>query len=91
MKKKLSLVLISSVFITSAAYADFGFSEPSDFTGEAFFSTGVPVVNSKAPSNRADSHTMPPIKKLRIKLKNRKFEKQQQNLQLAPTKHEDVK
>lgn len=90
MKKKLSLVLISSVFITSAAYADFGFSEPSDFTGEAFFSTGVPVVNSKASSNRSDSHTMPPIKKLRIKLKNRKFEKQQQNLQLAPTMQGDA-
>ena len=90
MKKKLSILTISSIFLSSAAYADFGFSDPADYTGEAFFTAGAPVANSKTPSNRADSHTMPPIKKLRIKLKNRKFEKYQQNLHLAPTMQDDV-
>ena len=73
----------------SAVNAEGGFMDPADFTGEAYFSTGVPVKNTQT-SNKSDYHTMPPIKKLRIKLKNRKYEKQQQNLQLAPTMREDV-
>lgn len=85
MKKKLPLVLISSLILTSAAYADYGFADPEDFTGEAFFATSIPERPAEASGKSESSHTMPPIKKLRIKLKNKRFEKQQRQLELAPT------
>ena len=68
MKKKIPLVLISSLILTSAAYADYGFADPEDFTGEAFFATSVPEKSAEASGKSESSHTMPPIKKLRIKL-----------------------
>ena len=85
MKKKLTIALISSLFWVSAAYADFGFDEDADFTGDAFFMMGSQArTSSNSSYGDSDSHTMPPVKKMRIKLKNWKYDRAQKKLQMAP-------
>ena len=70
MKNKIILSLIASLIISNVAFADYSFNEQTDFTGEAFFS--MPGADPQTPSSKdeSSSHTIPPIKQLRMKLKN---------------------
>ncbi|MCM1074015.1 MAG: hypothetical protein NC334_09435, partial [Bacteroides sp.] len=64
--------------------ADFAFTDESDFTGEAFFTPPEKEVSVK--SEKSDSHaTTPPIKLLRLKLKQRAKAKANKKYELAPT------
>ena len=96
MKRKLTALLITCFTLTAAARADYGFD--SDYTGEAFFAP--PSIKQQTFGNNTsqyyyneydeqpiteDRHTTPPIKQLRMKLQERAWEKQQRNLELAPT------
>jgi len=90
LKKKLTLALISLLVISSSARADFAFTEQSDYTGEAFF---TPATHQQKESNFVDNkddesnngHTVPPIKKLRMSIKNKMQNREMKNYELAPT------
>ena len=84
MKKKLSITLIASLFLVNAASADFAFTEPSDYTGESFFSPASPNPIVKQEKSSSSSHTMPPIKKLRLKIKSKIKAKEEKKFELAP-------
>lgn len=87
MKRRIVYTLITSFIFANSANADFAFTQPSDFTGEAFFTP--PVAEEKAPSVKKDtSGTMPPIKRLRLRLKERAYQKELRNNALAPTGEE---
>ena len=88
MKKKLTTLLISSLLATCSANADYGFDSPSDYTGEAFFTP--PAIEqqgnlSSGGSSGESKHTIPPIKQLRMKLRERAIEKESKMYELAPT------
>lgn len=96
MKKRLATLLITTFAITYPVSAEFGFDTAADYTGEAFFAP--PSLSKSAQSNiyeknqyyddgpsEETSHTIPPIKQLRIKLKDRERAKQQKMFELAPT------
>lgn len=87
MKKKIALLFISSLIITTSVKADFTFTEPSDYTGEAFFASPT-TKTYEASEKKHSKHTIPPLKKLRIKLKNKRYDEQQKKLELAPTGEE---
>ena len=84
MKKKLSITLISSLFLINAVSADFAFTEPSDYTGESFFSPAVSTPVVKQEKSSSSSHTIPPIKKLRLIMKNKMKAKEDKKFELAP-------
>ena len=85
MKKKLTLLLITSLIATSAAMADFSFSEASDYTGEAFFAPPETVGKAEEKKSDDDRHTMPPVKQLRLKLKSKMKQREERNYIMAPT------
>ena len=85
MKNKILISLISSLIITNVSYADFAYSEPADFTGEAFFSMPGVEKNTKVGNEKEDKGTIPPIKQLRLKLKNNAKKREMINSEYAPT------
>ncbi len=93
MKKKLILIL-SSLIIVNASYAEYSYIDSSDFTGDAFFTP--PSVQEKQETAKKSNDfgrtpTPPPLKKLRLKIKKKLHEKQMRQNELAPTApQEDV-
>ena len=91
MKNKLTKLLIITLFATTSARAEYGFDSPSDYTGEAFFaSPSLETSNNRSfgqgqNQEQEDRHTTPPIKQLRLKLKENSYKKEQKNFELAPT------
>ena len=85
MKKKLSLALISLVVLSASAKAEFALTEPADYTGEAFFSPATQQASFTEKKESENKHTIPPLKKLRMKIKDRQERQEQKNFELAPT------
>lgn len=90
LNKKLLTILIISMFTLAPAKADFAFSEASDYTGDAFFipskQLGVTENETSVKKSSGDSHhTTPPIKQLRLYLKNKIDKHNNQVYELAPT------
>lgn len=91
MKKRLTLLLISTLFITSSVYANFGFDTEADYTGEAFFApadsteSNVKSNGEKSETKVDQSGTVPPIKQLRLKLQDHIDRKEAKKFELAPT------
>lgn len=84
MNKKLIIAIISSLIVTNSAMAEFAFTDASDYTGEAFFTPPEKEVAVK--SEKSSSHgTTPPVKLLRLKLKQKMQERANKKLELAPT------
>ena len=51
--------------------ANISLDTPEDYTGEAFFSPpSIEQRKNVSDSNKTDSHTVPPLKQLRLKLQN---------------------
>ena len=90
MKNKIINTALIFSLITIPSYADFAFTEESDFTGEAFFrpAGSQPATSSKKTSSK-EHGTIPPIKLLRLKLQEHKKNKDTIRYELAPTA-EDV-
>lgn len=90
--KKLVTAIFFTTLITNSAIAGELYNNYADFTGEAFFTP--PAVTEekelKEDNHRHKESTMPPLKKLRIKMKNRAYDRAQKNSQLAPTNPDDV-
>ena len=85
MKKKLALLFISSLIVTCSANADFAFTEESDYTGEAFFTPPSNEKPVKVEKDRDSSHSVPPLKLLRLKWQDRAKKQEQKRYELAPT------
>ena len=91
MKRKLALLLITTLLVSTAAYADFGFDTEADYTGEAFFapadstSSNTHNYNNSSSGEKKDSHTVPPVKQLRLKLQDHMDRKEARKYELAPT------
>ena len=84
LKKKLALLFITSLFLTSQVKADFAFSEAADYTGEAFF-TPPDVQVQQEKKKHSSKKTTPPVKQLRLKIKESLDKKELRNQELAPT------
>lgn len=72
MKKKLITLLSLSLITANMAFAEYAFVDSSDFTGDAFFTPPAleeKQVEAKKANDFGRTPTLPPIKKLRIKIK----------------------
>lgn len=86
MRKKITSLIIISFMAVTAARAEFAFSDPADFTGEAFFSTASPQSSViKTGDNGESKHTTPPIKQLRLMWQEKRKMDEYRNSQFAPT------
>ena len=88
MKSKLiSLLIFLFILLTLPSRADYTISDSDDFTGEAFFRSPLPVTNQAPVVQKESKRTMPPIKKLRLKIQNTMDERAIKTLDsnLAPT------
>lgn len=98
MNRKILTLLITSFFSVGAAFADYSFVDSRDFTGDAFFSPST-IENStdessvkeqeQSQQNSQLKQTMPPIKKARLQIKNKMYERKMKNSQMAPTDPND--
>lgn len=94
MKKKLITLLSLSLITANMAFAEYAFVDSSDFTGDAFF-TPPALEEKQEEAKKANDFgrtpTLPPIKKLRIKIKKAIKERDARKYELAPTaEQEDV-
>lgn len=91
MNKKLVAALITSFVLSNAAFAEYSFVDPADFTGDAFFTP--PVFQQKeeagAQKKSKSKKTTPPVKKVRLMVKKKLKQHSDKKLQLAPTQVED--
>ena len=71
MNKKILLTILTSLIFASVAKADFSFSEPADYTGEAFFSPATSQPKTVTQKEVSHTETMPPVKLLRLKIKEK--------------------
>lgn len=86
MNRKLIIALISSIVAANSVWADFAFSEASDYTGDAFFTPPVQEETHQEKKKASkNGETIPPIKLLRLKLKQKFSEKENNKFELAPT------
>jgi hypothetical protein len=87
LKKKITSTFILSIALTVPVFADFTFTEESDYTGEAFFAPHVaqPQPEIKKHHSSGDGVTIPPVKLLRLKLQERQRLKDAKIYELAPT------
>ena len=85
--KKLITALIFTLFISSAAHADYASETFGEFTGESFF-TPPAVRDAEEAAENQTKHkhdaTIPPLKRLRLNIKNKMYDRTQKNLQYAP-------
>ena len=62
-----------------------------DFTGEAFFSKPTLNIQPEQSENNPETKgTMPPVKKIRLTIQNKLYERRQEKNQFAPTLEDDV-
>lgn len=86
MKKRIVLILLTSFIATNSVKAEFTELDPIDFTGEAFFTQAMPVTTSDASSaKRKGKETLPPLKRLRLRLQENAKHRDAINNELAPT------
>lgn len=91
MKKKIIILLISLI-VSNSVFAESVFVDPSDFTGDAFFTP--PALNEKQESSETSASsgreaTTPPIKKVRLLVKKKLKEKNAKKMELAPVAPQD--
>ena len=84
MKKKILLALITSLLACGYAQAEFGYDDSNDITGEAYFMPPSPMVDLYPSKSSKTDKTLPPLTKLRAKLKNNAIKKEALNNELAP-------
>ena len=88
MKRQIFISITALLLAANTAFADYSFVDKSDFTGDAFFTPPSELEQNNVSVNGSKSgvkHTMPPIKRVRLILKNKMYERRANNLQLAPT------
>ena len=93
MKNKITIALISALFIINAAYAESSLVDSSDFTGESFFKPSIlrdfPQEQTEQTKNNNSSSnknvTTPPVKLLREKIQASRQARIEKRSQLAPT------
>ena len=83
MNKKILTLLISSLIATNAVYSEYAFVDQSDFTGDAFF-TPPALTRQNAQKNSSEKKSMPPLKRARILIKNKMYEKNAVKMEQAP-------
>ena len=89
MKRKLAILFTASILITCSAKAsEYSFVDPTDFTGEAFFTPQVFQEQAQEKKKSGVKHTIPPIKKLRLIVKKKLKERNMKKYELAPTMEE---
>lgn len=85
MKKRIISLLSISLVTANIAFADYSFVDPSDFTGDALFSPPVMSEQQQVRANRpARNPSLPPLKKLRLKVKKKLQERESGKMELAP-------
>ena len=85
MTNKVVISLIAFLIIGNSVFAESVFVDPSDFTGDAFFTP--PALKEKQENSEVSSSreaTMPPVKKARLLLKKKLKEKNAKKMELAP-------
>ena len=89
LKNKLTTFFILSFALALPVRADFAFSDGADFTGDAFFEPSTPnVIKSDSIKPITSNKTMPPIKIIRLKIKNKLDERALKKIEFAPTAKE---
>ena len=74
-----------------AAMADFGYEydslppEAADFTGESVFQSGIQPAKTPSKGAKSNNATIPPLKRLRLKLQNKLHERAIDKANFAPT------
>ena len=91
MKKKIILSLTLTLLVTNFAYSDYASDSMADFTGESFF-TPSPLLHRQYEQEDVQKTgevkskgTVPPIKQLRLKVREMAQQRQANEKQLAPT------
>ena len=90
MKNKIIITLITSLIIGNSVFAESVFVDPSDFTGDAFFTP--PALKEKQENTEVSSGreaTTPPVKQVRLLLKKKLKEKNAKKMELAPVAPQD--
>ena len=95
MKKIPVLLILFSLIIGNAVKADYSYVDSSDFTGDAFFTPPVFQEQQEEARQANDlgvKHSVPPLKKLRLKIQKKLNERNAKKYELAPTapQEEDV-
>ena len=85
MKNRIAILLILSLISVNSAFAEYSFVDPSDFTGDAFFTPPVFQEQKEEEAVSKQERTMPPVKRARLILKNKLRENQAKKMELAPT------
>lgn len=89
MKRNTIITILILMLTANISFADFSYVDTSDFTGDAFFTPpALKNKHEKEQSLNADTgeqRTLPPIKRARIILKNKSYERNLKNNQMAPT------
>ncbi|MCQ2743758.1 MAG: hypothetical protein MJ230_03050 [bacterium] len=85
MKNRLFTVLIILSAFALQAQADFAFLDGADYTGEAFYEQSMPYTFPSKDNKENLSGTIPPIKRLRLNIKNKLDERALNKLEFAPT------
>lgn len=90
MNKRIVAILISSLVAANAAFADYSFVDPEDFTGDAFFvPPAVRAKEEQASKNPVRKASMPPVKKARLILKKKLREHENKKFEYAPMAPQD--
>ena len=86
MNKKFTTLLIALFLTVNTVFAEYSFVDPSDFTGDAFFTPpAVQLEQEKKESGVPQrTPTLPPIKKARLLIKKKLKERDAKNMQYAP-------
>ena len=89
LKKTLISLILFSLIIGNAAYAEYSFVDSSDFTGDAFFTPPALQEKQQEAARQTNDtgvkHSVPPLKKLRLKIKKKLDERHAKKYELAPT------
>ena len=86
MNKKIVKTFILTSLISMPVYADFAFTQESDYTGEAFFTPYVEQPQSSIKSGSSSHHgSVPPVKLMRLKIQEKLKQRDDRRYELAPT------
>ena len=89
MKQRLILLILFSLIIGNVANAEYSYVDSSDFTGDAFFTPPALMEKQQEEARQANDtgvkHSIPPLKKLRLKIKKKLHERNAKKYELAPT------
>ncbi len=89
MNNKIITILIAFLITANTAFADYSFIDPDDFTGDAFFAPPEVVVEPEKTKKSVRKASMPPIKKLRLIVKQKMREREAKKYQYAPMAPEE--